>query len=287
MKNFNFFEKQARRGARAAQWPNRPVGGHEARAAECNEVWRSLSEKLPYITADDWGISPGVNEGILKLVERGLISRVSLMADAPFLERHLKELRKNHHLQLGLHFNLTHRKKFTSPTHFAIHWFFHRKNQKQWVRNELYHQLTHLKKLNLPIHYFDSHQHVHILPGFFYTIHDILKSENIFQVRIPLDWSLWKTSKCFLIPLSLLTRLSAQKLQFHTLKFYYPPLKLFHDPNKLWMKLQQNSDHEVLVHPALSDDFDSLNIPDSYRQGRRIEFEALMKLSYSAFKQQK
>src|ERR1700716_3134304 len=34
------------------------------------------------ITADDWGISPAVNRGVLDLARRGAVRRVSMLADA-------------------------------------------------------------------------------------------------------------------------------------------------------------------------------------------------------------
>ena len=53
--------------------------------------WRGYYAKLTLdgqlFTADDWGLSPGVNDGILRLARRGVVRRVSIMARDGFHRR--------------------------------------------------------------------------------------------------------------------------------------------------------------------------------------------------------
>ncbi|OFZ33485.1 MAG: hypothetical protein A2070_14735, partial [Bdellovibrionales bacterium GWC1_52_8] len=78
---------------------------HGAYAPQLN-----LSSSDLFISADDWGISRGVNEGILELIKKGVVRRVSLMADGKFLKHELAALlalQKKGQVSLGLHYNLT------------------------------------------------------------------------------------------------------------------------------------------------------------------------------------
>ena len=47
---------------------------------------------MAYFAADDWGLSPAINLGILELARRGWLRSVSLIANAPFLHERLDEL---------------------------------------------------------------------------------------------------------------------------------------------------------------------------------------------------
>ena len=65
-----------------------------------------------FITADDWGLSPSVNSGILKLAKMGLVRRVSILADGLYIAEHLEELKSIDGIKLGIHFNLTFKNNF-------------------------------------------------------------------------------------------------------------------------------------------------------------------------------
>ncbi len=147
------------------------------------------------ITADDWGLSPGVNLGILKLAQLGIVRRVSLMANAPFLTEHLSDLCVLKSVQLGLHFNLTYGRPLgnlspnspllkkshnstpqfiSSPTQLLLRWMNPFTNQShliQEVHAELCQQLDYLVSIGVQIHYLDGHQHIHLLPGWISKMH--------------------------------------------------------------------------------------------------------------------
>ncbi|MES2965540.1 MAG: methyltransferase domain-containing protein, partial [Bdellovibrionota bacterium] len=63
------------------------------RASGTETALESLARRRVRITADDWGMSSGVNLGILELAKLGVVTRVSMMADAPRLTEGLDELR--------------------------------------------------------------------------------------------------------------------------------------------------------------------------------------------------
>lgn len=59
------------------------------------------------INADDFGLSPGVNQGIVKAYQAGGISSTTLMVNMPGFEDAVRLARLHPELGVGLHFNLT------------------------------------------------------------------------------------------------------------------------------------------------------------------------------------
>ena len=260
--------------------------------------------RLTGVTADDWGMSPGINQGILKLAQQGVVKRVSLMANCPFLEEGLTELLKLKDIELGLHFNLTYGislqahpnpssqlldpsaqvpgKFISSPSQFLFQWLhlFRNKNaQRHHVRNELMSQLEKLKSLRIPIQYLDGHHHIHLVPGLISTLADLIHQAGIKQVRLPYDPALWWSSQAPIALLSLLAKRQLDKNNFQYKKCIYPAQSYFLDQGKLRALLSKNPHAEVIVHPAAIDDMATLRFPDSYSSGRVIEYQALQMLS--------
>ena len=60
-----------------------------------------------HLFADDWGLSRGINEGILRIARLGHLKHVSIMAGTPYATYRLKELKHVRGIDLGLHFHLT------------------------------------------------------------------------------------------------------------------------------------------------------------------------------------
>jgi predicted glycoside hydrolase/deacetylase ChbG (UPF0249 family) len=135
-----------------------------------------------WLCADDYGLSPGVNRGIRKLIERGRLNATSVMVVGPAIGREeisaLQEaVGKSPHCAIGLHATLT------APFHpLTIN--FHplqgglflplgkklrssmlRQLDTEMVRAELAAQIAAFAKLfGRPPDYIDGHQHVQIFP---------------------------------------------------------------------------------------------------------------------------
>ncbi len=235
--------------------------------------------KYQSITADDWGLSPGVNQGILELAQMGIVKRVSLLATSPYLENGLEELKKIKGIELGLHFNLTYETKYRTPSHFLFSWLKHR--NKEWLRSELTRQLNLLKKLDIQVAYLDGHHHIHLVPGVLPTLGELLQNARISYVRIPYDFRLWFSTKFPLNLLSILAQPNLKKFGLKTEKCFYPLGADFLDQGKLRRQLLGTQSTEIIVHPAAVDDFKIYQIQDSYTSGRITEFRALKMLSYT------
>jgi len=265
--------------------------------------------KLEGITADDWGLSPGVNAGILKLAQQGVVKRVSMMANCPYLEDHLDELRALPDVQLGLHFNLTYGKPcqkdpnsalplieravrgngypeggmISSPGRFMLEWLNplkDRKSQRAYVQAELSSQLEKIRKLGVHLQYLDGHHHIHLVPGLIDTLAELIQKEGIQRIRLPYDRSLWKTAQAPIVLLSLLARRRFKKNGFQLYACIYPQKGCFQDHGILRAALAKNPQAEVIVHPAEKNDLGMLEFPDSYAEARVLEYQALRMLGF-------
>lgn len=57
------------------------------------------------VNADDFGLSKGINQGIIEAHTKGIVTSTSLMVDSPFANE-AKNLLQYSNLSIGLHFNL-------------------------------------------------------------------------------------------------------------------------------------------------------------------------------------
>lgn len=238
------------------------------------------------ITADDWGLSPAVNQGILELARAGTIKRVSLMANCAYLTDGLDDLKKVPGIQLGLHFNLTYGKPLNpaylpiSPGRFTLRWLLHRNKLRPLVRMELQKQLEKIHSLGIKLDYLDGHHHIQITPGLFSELADLVKAAGISTVRLPYDPGLKFSAKVPLLIFSKMMEANVKANGFRTLKVFYPQLIHFQDHGLLRSKINENPEAEVIVHPAFQNDIDTLEYPDSYTEGRVREYHALKMITF-------
>jgi predicted glycoside hydrolase/deacetylase ChbG (UPF0249 family) len=117
-------------------------------------------QKYLIVNADDFGQSPGVNQGIIEAHERGIVTSASLMVHWPAALEAAEYNRAHPQLSLGLHLDLG-------------EWFYRDGNwmplyervlltESQAVSEEVSRQLALFRQLvGKPPSHLDSHQHVH------------------------------------------------------------------------------------------------------------------------------
>jgi predicted glycoside hydrolase/deacetylase ChbG (UPF0249 family) len=125
------------------------------------------------VTADDFGLSPGVVEGIVEAHELGIVTSTSLMVGAPASDFAFQEARRLPSLATGLHFVLT----FGHPVGPSEPLARPRRaglpqaeaqapTSPDEVREELRAQLRAFENgVGRPPTHIDSHHHVHLHPG--------------------------------------------------------------------------------------------------------------------------
>lgn len=226
----------------------------------------SLARRNVKITADDWGMSPGINRGILELARMGVVKRVSMMADAPHLSRDLDELKAVSSVEFGLHFDLTHG-PIKKLSRFLL-------GGREIVKREFSRQLACLETVGIDVSYIDGHQHVHLLPGIISSLEETLRDGELERTRIPFDSRQWISRRPFLNWLCLYARAKLPR-ELAKETCIYPNAADFEDLESFALRLFEARNAEVIVHPAAFDDFEAEGVVDTYAAGRVREYEIL------------
>ena len=234
--------------------------------------------------ADDWGISPAVNDGIMLLAERGTITSVSLFANLPYLDYRLDEL-KNINVDLSLHLNFTlgcpllstvsfplRKDKSFYPFGFFLALLFLGLIRRESIEKEATAQLLSLQKRGLIIREIAGHQHIHLFPKIFRAIYPLLV-KNSLRIRIMDDIGH--------IPTYLMSRFFLRWQKWSQLTCLYQLISYLRGSDvrsekRLLAKLRKTK-NPILVHPADGNDFDSILHKDKLQAQRKIELEAILK----------
>ena len=116
--------------------------------------------KYLIVNADDFGLSEGVNRGILEAAEHGIVTSASLMVRQEAAEAAARHARRNRRLSVGLHLDLgewVYRKGEWAPLYSVVP-----TEDPRAVTDEIERQFEEFQRLlgRLPTH-IDSHQHAH------------------------------------------------------------------------------------------------------------------------------
>ncbi len=112
------------------------------------------------VNADDFGRSPGVNRGIMRAHQQGIVTSASLMVRWPAAAAAAAYARRNRSLSVGLHLDLG--EWFYRDSNWTVVYQVVEPDDVSAVRKEISRQLAAFRKLlgRGPSH-IDSHQHVH------------------------------------------------------------------------------------------------------------------------------
>lgn len=161
--------------------------------------------RLIVVNADDFGISEGVNRGIVEAHRRGILTSTTLMANMPAFEQAVALSRENPGLGVGLHLNLTAGAPIipTSevPTlvgedgRFLLGGVFLRQltlgrlNLRE-VEAELGAQIERAQGLGIAPTHLDSHHHIHIHPALQPVAIDLALRYGIGGIRSTVEFGL-------------------------------------------------------------------------------------------------
>ena len=156
------------------------------------------------INADDLGISEVVNSAIFELMDRGLITSATVMANGPAVEQAARQLGQFPHCSFGVHLNLTAFESLSRHPGFGdyldadgrfrgdIRRRRIRTSFKSAVHAEWTTQVRRALELGVPISHFDSHHHVHTIPALLRPLKALQREFGIQRVRI--SRNLYRTS---------------------------------------------------------------------------------------------
>lgn len=142
-----------------------------------------MSEKKLIVTADDFGLTKGINNGTIEAHLRGIVTRASIIANGEAFEDAILLAKKNKGLPVGIHLTLVEEIPVLQHNNirsltgvdgkFLINYraffakYILRKINIREVYVEWESQIQKVLATGVHINHIDSHQHLHLLPGLF------------------------------------------------------------------------------------------------------------------------
>ena len=166
-----------------------------------------------YINADDFGLSNGINKGIVDCINKGCLNSVSIIPNGKCTSEGIKRLNFKKLKKISIHLNLNefspisnikkikkityNNKLFISPLKLLLINFFvfgSKKNEyKKQIEYELDSQIKSvifkITKKNITIG-LDSHNHIHLIPFIFDIVCKLSKKYKIGYIRLPREKSI-------------------------------------------------------------------------------------------------
>jgi hopanoid biosynthesis associated protein HpnK len=153
------------------------------------------------INADDFGLSPGVNRGIVSGFREGVLTSTTMLVNLEFFDDAVRLARENPDLPLGVHLSLLWGKPVSDPAEvpslvegdgrfprslltLASRYFLGRLSRDQ-VRTEFRNQIRTFLEAGLTPTHLDTHKHVHCLGGILDAVISVAREFGIDKVRLP------------------------------------------------------------------------------------------------------
>jgi hopanoid biosynthesis associated protein HpnK len=158
------------------------------------------------INADDFGLSPGVNRGILTAFRDGVLSSTTMLVNLPHFEDAVRLALANRALPVGIHLSLLWGSPVSDPaavsslvepdgrfprslTVLARRYFLGALDMDH-VRAEFRAQVVRFQHAGLTPTHVDTHKHVHCLPGILRALVDVAGEVGIGRIRVPYERSI-------------------------------------------------------------------------------------------------
>lgn len=147
---------------------------------------------------DDFGLTPGVNSGIISAFKHGLLTSASLMAVGEAAEEAMSLALENPGLDVGIHLVLADESPLLTPDELStlvsnngllpsrnkiLRAIFSRKLDYDQVETEWCAQVEKILAPGIRISHLDSHQFIHLFPGLYNVCRSISRRYNIPFIR--------------------------------------------------------------------------------------------------------
>jgi chitin disaccharide deacetylase len=153
------------------------------------------------VNADDLGLTPGVNRGLLRAFQDGIVTSASLLVTGSALEHAVALAQQNPELDIGLHLALVEERAASDPGmlptlvdetgrlpstsgEFLRRAFLGRINWAE-VECEIAAQVARFENTGLRLSHIDSHQHLHMLPPVFEIVRRLTRGMDDVWIRNP------------------------------------------------------------------------------------------------------
>ena len=259
--------------------------------------------KVFIVNADDFGLTPEVNKGIIQAYQRGIVTSASLMPTGSAFKQAVQLIRDNPKIDVGIHLTLTGEKSLLNPTEIptlvddrgrfrknAYSFIFdYMRNQISMneVESELEAQFENIIKHGVLISHIDSHQHIHMLPKILEITIRLAEKFGIRYIRCPKEkirfesiFSFWKYPRLIQqITLNFFCLYSKERIKpysvggfhgfFHGGELGKPALSHI-------FSMQEDGVNEIMVHPAAIHKGNSMEAYFQWNYKWQEEFEGLI-----------
>lgn len=150
--------------------------------------------------ADDFGISPGVNQAIEKAHKQGVLNSTSIMITLKYAKQAAEMAKSMPKLEIGLHGNLTNQQSLLSHQDIPlltdkygrfkngfVNLFLlnllHPKELKRQAKAEIEAQIKQAMAFGIKLSHLDSHRHIHMIPAIFKAFFELKTQYSIPRMR--------------------------------------------------------------------------------------------------------
>ncbi|OGW12103.1 MAG: hypothetical protein A3G93_07150 [Nitrospinae bacterium RIFCSPLOWO2_12_FULL_45_22] len=161
------------------------------------------SVKRLIVTADDFGLTKGINQGIFEAFSKGIVTNTTLIVNGRAYDHALDLAKTNPGLPLGIHLTLMEERAVLSnkeiPTLVQKDSFLPR-NYRQLILNlfskkirlpeieaEFKAQIDKFLASGIKPTHIDSHQHIHMLPSIFNIVVKLAREYGVKNIRFPYE----------------------------------------------------------------------------------------------------
>ena len=153
------------------------------------------------VNADDFGLHPLINEGILESHQKGIVTSTSLLASGEAFDDAIMLAKETETLGVGIHIclvgglapvcdpnevsSLLVNGKFPETHTEFMKRLFTGKINGQELRKEIEAQFNKIMSTGVPITHIDGHQHMHVLPQVLPIVAEQMKRYGINKIRMP------------------------------------------------------------------------------------------------------
>lgn len=155
------------------------------------------------VNADDFGLSPSVNQAVVRAHREGILTSASLMVNEPGFDEAVKLAKDHPRLGVGLHLTLLHGHSAltaeaipglvngcgefsNSPVGVGMNYFFRRGLRGQ-LRAEMAAQFEKFHATGLPLDHVNGHLHLHLHPVIFNLLMEDAEKFGIRHFRFTRD----------------------------------------------------------------------------------------------------
>lgn len=232
------------------------------------------------VNADDFGMTHGINRGIIEANGKGIVTAASIMVTGWAFDEAVQLARENPNLDIGLHLSLTvGRPASNDPAvhrYLTSHGTFRLGNRDLLIKLILHNILpsvpyreieAQFKKAidtRLPITHIDGHESIHLFPGIREIVFQLMERYGIPFMRLSYEriglrrvWKLRRWKKALVNLFGLLHQRQIRRRGIRTTDYYYGTFDAGYLGKEKLMATISNlreGTSEIMCHPGYRDE---------------------------------